>query len=306
MASRPTWIEVALNGPWGRALQLRMPIGLDEIIQEGLAAAKAGAAIVHFHAYDEATGRQRDDWQIYARVIEGIRARADVIVYPTIPLAGSGLGTGEPAAARDRYRHIDELGKRGLIEWAVVDPGTVNFARYDRIPRGDPGFVYLNPGEHIREGLRLALKHRVRPSYAIYEPGFSRLGAAFGDAHRVLATPVYRLMFSDEFAWGFPPRPYALDAHLALLREVAPGAPWMVAGLGVDIAPLVGEAVARGGHVRVGLEDARFGTDRSNLSLVGAAVHQVRAAGSEPATANEVRGELAAIDGGRMGASGGA
>jgi uncharacterized protein (DUF849 family) len=225
MAPRPTWIEVALNGPWGRALQPRIPVAVDQIIEEGLAAAAAGAAIVHFHAYDETSGRQRDDWRIYARVIEGIRARADVIVYPTIPLAGSGLGTDEPIAARDRYRHVDELGRRGLIEWAVVDPGTVNFARYDQIPEGDPGFVYLNPGEHIREGLRLALEHGIRPSYAVYEPGFARLGAALAGAYPRLATPVYRFMFSDEFAWGFPPRTYALEAHLALLREVAPAPP---------------------------------------------------------------------------------
>jgi hypothetical protein len=37
-------------------------------------------------------------------------------------------------------------------------------------------------------------------------------------------------MFSNEFAWGFPPAPVFLDAHRALLAEVAPGAPWMVAG----------------------------------------------------------------------------
>ena len=166
--------------------------------------------------------------------------------------------------------------------------------------------VYLNPGEHIREGLRVALEHGVRPSYAIYEPGFSRLGAALAGAYDGLATPVYRLMFSDEFAWGFPPRPYALEAHLALLREVAPGAPWMVAGLGVDIMPLVEDAVARGGHVRAGLEDARFGTECTNASLVKAAVQRVRAAGSEPATADEVRAELAALDGGRAETSGGA
>ncbi len=44
MAPRRTWIEVALNGPWGRALQPGIPIGVDEIVREGLAAAEAGAA----------------------------------------------------------------------------------------------------------------------------------------------------------------------------------------------------------------------------------------------------------------------
>ena len=32
----------------------------------------------------------------------------------------------------------------------------MNFARFDRIEAGETGFVYLNPGEHIHEGLRIA------------------------------------------------------------------------------------------------------------------------------------------------------
>jgi uncharacterized protein (DUF849 family) len=291
-----TWIEVALNGPWGRALQPRIPVTVDEIVAEGLACARAGASIVHFHAYNEATGKQEDHWETYARVIEGLRAGADVIAYPTIPLAGSGLSSHEPAAARDRFRHIDELGRRGLIEWAVVDPGTVNFTRFELLGEGDAGFVYLNPGEHIREGLRLAREHGLRPSYAIYEPGFTRLGAALARVEKLSVSPVYRFMFSDEFAWGFPPQPYALDAHLTLLDWSAPGAPWMIAGLGVDITGLIGVAAARGGHVRVGLEDACFGTSASNLELVERAARRVLASGGEPATPGEVRTALVRVD----------
>ena len=136
--------------------------------------------------------------------------------------------------------------------------------------------------------------HGLTPSYAIYEPGFTRLGAALASRFPGLRPPLYRLMFSDAFAWGYPPRRYALEAHLALLEEQAPGAPWMIAGLGVDLRHLIPEAVARGGHVRVGLEDAPFGCDRTNADLVEEAVRLVRAAGGEPATPAEVRGALAA------------
>ncbi len=299
-----TWIEAALNGPWGRGLQPRIPISVPEIVAEGVEAAESGAAIVHVHAYDPASGRQKDDWETYARIIEGIRSRIDAIVYPTIPLAGTGLTaeTGPASgaqAASARFRHLDELGARGLIEWAVVDPGSVNFVRFAGIRRNEPGSVYLNPESHIREGLRLAARHGFRPGYAIYEPGFTRLGAALAAAVPGLPVPIYRFMFSDEFAWGFPPKPYGLEAHLRLLDEAAPGAPWMVAGLGVDLGPILAEAVARGGHVRTGLEDARLGTDRSNRALVEDMVRRVRAAGSEPATARQVRDALAAIDSAR-------
>jgi uncharacterized protein (DUF849 family) len=100
-------------------------------------------------------------------------------------------------------------------------------------------------------------------------------------------------MFSDTFAYGFPPRPYALAAHVALLNEEAPGAPWMIAGLGVDIRPLVPETVQRGGHVRVDLEDAAFGCPMTNSALVEEAARMIRANGAEPATVAEMRAALA-------------
>jgi uncharacterized protein (DUF849 family) len=56
---------------------------------------------------------------------------------------------------------------------------------------------------------------------------------------------------------------------------------------------LIGETVARGGHVRVGLEDAPMGTTMNNLAWVEDAVRLVRAAGGEPASAAEMRAALA-------------
>ena len=226
------WIEAALNGPWGRYRQAGIPVTVAEIVSDGLAAANAGAAIIHVHAYDSASGQQRDEWETYARIIEGIRSKVDVIVYPTIPLAGSEFAASN---AQRRFAHTAELAKRGLIEWTVVDPGSVNFVRYDQAKTSSDSFVYQNSLSDIREGLRVALQYQLHPGYAIYEPGFTRLGAALAHDMANLATPIYRLMFSDEFAWGFPANPVYLEAHLELLRNLVPDAPWMVAGLGVDI-----------------------------------------------------------------------
>jgi uncharacterized protein (DUF849 family) len=53
--------------------------------------------------------------------------------------------------------------------------------------------------------------------------------------------------------------------------------------------------VAKGGHVRVGLEDAPLGSTMSNLQWVEEAVRLVRDAGGEPATGPEVRQALAAL-----------
>ncbi len=283
------WIEAALNGPWSRARQPGIPVAVEEIVADGIAAADAGAAIVHVHAYDPSTGQQKDEWETYARIIEGIRAKVDVIVYPTIPLAGSDYAS---ANAQARFAHTAELAKRGLLEWTVCDPGSCNFARFDEVGDGASGFVYQNPMGDIREGLRISREHKLHPGYAIYEPGFTRLGAALAKVNPGLPQPIYRFMFSDEFAWGFPTKAEYLDAHLALLAECDASAPWMVAGLGVDIRPLIGATVQRGGHVRVGLEDAPWRTEVTNRAWVEEAAKAIRAAGGEPATTKDVRAAL--------------
>lgn len=287
----PVWLEVAVNGPWGRARQPGIPIRVSEIVEEGIACAKAGAAIVHVHAYDEETGQQRDDASLYAEIIEGICAQVDVIVYPTIPLL-SDTQPGAFASPKTRFAAVEELAKSGLLEWAVVDPGSTNFERISDLQQGRLGSVYVNSPADIAEGLTLAETYAFHPSYAIYEPGFLRLGAALARLRPRMPDPIFRFMFSNEFTFGFPPSEYALDAYLRLLREEAPGAHWMVAGLGVDISPLIPVAVKCGGHVRVGLEDAPFGIGRTNLEMVEEAAQTIVSAGGRLATAADVRQAL--------------
>jgi uncharacterized protein (DUF849 family) len=288
------WLEVALNGAWGRGRQPRIPLSVDEIVREGIACAKAGAAILHLHAYDETTGRQVNDADTYRRIIASIRSGCDAIVYPTIPGIDT-AGMDNDAAAAHRYETVETLAREGLLEWAVVDPGSANMAYYDDLREDKVGFVYLNPEEHIRHALGLARRYRFHPSYAIYEPGFMRLGASL---HWRCSSPapIYRLMFSSGYTFGFPPDDYSLTAYLNLLDQVAPGAQWMVAGLAVDVLPLIPRVVAEGGHVRVGLEDAPLGSTRSNEEWTEAAVNAIDTAGGELATPEDVRKLLSAVE----------
>jgi uncharacterized protein (DUF849 family) len=290
----PTWLEVALNGPWSRSRQPHIPVLADEIVDDAMRCVDAGASILHFHAYDPQSGRQRDDYEIYAPIIERIRRRADVICYPTLPFAGS-VDAPAPLTPAQRFAAVEKLLAAGLIEWAVVDPGSVNIAHYGDLAVGKEGFVYANPESHIRHGLSLAQQHGITPSYAIYEPGFMRLGAALHRAYPGAPVPMYRLMFSEGIAFGFPPMAWALDAHLQLLALEAAGAPWMVAGLGVAIEALIEPAVARGGHVRVGLEDAPMGCELGNLALAQRARRIIEGAGGRLASTAEVRAALRAV-----------
>lgn len=99
-------------------------------------------------------------------------------------------------------------------------------------------------------------------------------------------------MFSEDYTFNYPPEPYALESLLRLLSDEAGDVSWMVSGLGVDVTPLVSEAVERGGHIRVGLEDAPLGTDGTNVEWVEHARHKIEAAGGTVASADDVRSEL--------------
>jgi len=295
MESAKTWLEVSLNGAWGRARQPQIPVAIDQIVSAGVECAKAGAAVVHVHAYDEAGAKPKESAESYARIITGIRSQVDAIVYPTIP-AVTLQELAVPDAGVRRFAVIESLAKEGLLEWAAVDPGSVNIVHYDDLRADrDGGFLYANPEDHIRRALSLASRYRLHPSYAIYEPGFVRLGATL---HWRCSSPapIYRFMFSEDYTFGFPPDDFGLTAYLNLLDRVAPGARWMVAGLGVDILPLVPRAVAEGGHVRVGLEDASFGCEKSNLQLVEEAVKLIDACGGGLASAADIRAELEAVE----------
>ena len=177
---RKVWIEAALNGPWSRKRQPGIPDTVEAIVAEGIACAAAGACIIHVHAYDGG-GPQTFDWQVYARIIDGIRAKVDVPVYPSIPSAGIGVGP-LPEEAAQRFAHVEALAARGLLEFAVIDPGSVNFTELAIGPDTPPAPTYLNPEAHVRHALAFAARYGFHPAYAIYEPGFTRAGAALARA----------------------------------------------------------------------------------------------------------------------------
>jgi 3-keto-5-aminohexanoate cleavage enzyme len=286
--AKKTWIEVALNGAWTRKLQPRIPILASEIIEEGVASIKAGAAIIHAHTLDPGTDRQNGDVDNCAAFMEGIRARVDAIVYPTV------VGKPDPSNPASLWNPAVELAKRGLLEWGFLDPGSVNFCRFDDADGGMGGSgVYVNTNPALDAAAKIATQHKFHPAYACYEAGFVRHGALLHRRNPAMPVPIYRVMLSSGMTFSFPPEPWAVEAYAKLLAVAAPQSPWMIAGLAVDVLPLIPTVVALGGGVRVGLEDALFGISRSNVDLVDAAVNAIQKAGSEPASASEVRAELA-------------
>lgn len=284
-------IEVALNGPWTRRVQPTMPESPEEIVAEAVACARAGASVVHFHAYDVTTGEQTTDLDLVTRIIEEIRREVDVVVYPAIRYMSNAESIADDAGPK-RYAHLDAMAARGIAEWLIVDPGSANLVSYRDIELQRKALVDINTPDAIRHALRVAAKHRLHPGLAIYEPGYLRLASALCRAMPEVPAPMYRFMFSEQLTFGFRPREYALQTYLTMLEEDAPQSAWMIAGLGVDIRPLIPVAARRGGHVRVGIEDCPLGSTTSNLALVEEARTAIESQGTRVATAEQVRDAL--------------
>ena len=77
-------IEVRCNEYTGRVPNPHVPWSPVEIAVDAAACREAGAAIVHFHARDAATGAPAWATHDYAAVIRAVRARTDVLLNPKL------------------------------------------------------------------------------------------------------------------------------------------------------------------------------------------------------------------------------
>ena len=289
--SRPVFIEAALNGPWSQRRQPLMPVTTDALIAEGIDCARAGASVIHIHVYNPNTGQQFENFDAYRVVIEGIREHEDVIVYPTLPLSGFGM-TDQTFTAEARFKTVKKLAKAGLLEWSVIDPGTTQITEMDPTNSEQVQFLYINSDDEIRYGLELASRYDFVPSFAIYEPGFLRLGAMLFRNAKGCPRPIYRFMFSDKLSFGYPAKEIYLLAYIDLLKQTNPGAVWMIAGLQVNLRRIVRKCLAAGGHIRTGLEDCYFYSEIGNLDLVRQTAKLILNENYEIGTAAQLRQQL--------------
>lgn len=280
----PLIIEAALNGPTPRARNTHVPVTPAEIVDAALAAIEAGAAIVHTHIEDiRMTGDAAT-----ARYMEGyapiLAARPDAILWGTIAMGDS---------REARFGHYRALAAAG-VRMGAFDPGSVNLGTEGPDGLPDRSFVYATSYEDIAWLVELHRDCVLAPSIAIYEPGWLRIVLAYERAGKLPEGAFVKLYFGGRYnyldgqrsdvTFGLPPTAKALDAYLELLEGSS--LPWAVAAIGdcvVDTG-LAAAAIARGGHVRVGLED--YGGERRphNLELIEEVAALAKAAGRPPAT----------------------
>lgn len=275
----PVIIECAINGVTPKSVNPQVPVTPSEIAADALACIEAGAAIIHNHidlhgvGVAEAAERYLEGWRPV------LAARPDALLYPTVHFG---------AELSISYEHLVPLAAAGL-RVGLTDPGSVNLGGTDAdgVPAGD--FVYRNSFETIERAFQICREARLGPSLAIYEPGFLRAALAWWRAGRLPQGTMIKLYFATESGYlgapfGLPPTERALDAYLELLDGC--DIPWAVSVVGGDLCacPIAELALARGGHLHLGLEFYRGDRSPSNVELVAEAVRLCERSGRSVAT----------------------
>jgi uncharacterized protein (DUF849 family) len=280
----PVIIEAAINGGTPKSRNPHVPRSVNEIVADALACIEAGAAIVHNHNDEPVIGCPVHSAEPYLAAYARVRAAVpDAILYPT-------MGGGAPGIAMaERYAHVETLARAGHLRMGLLDPGSTNLggARRGDGPPAAGDAVYLNTAADTRYMVECCVAERLGPSISIFEPGFLRLALGYHAAGALPPGALVKLYFGGPAAgFGLPPTVPALEAYLSMLE--GSGLPWSVAVLGGDaLSTLAEEAVRRGGHLRVGLEDYAGPRRPTNVALVQDAVALIRRLGRRPATIAE-------------------
>lgn len=277
-------VTCALTGAQqGKEANPNLPEQPREIVEQALDAARAGAAIVHIHARDK-RGKATADLSVFREIVEGIRAKSDVV----LNLSTGGAVAGLPLEAR--LRVLPEL-KPEIASFSCGSGSLLG--RYDPASRKwlRDRFVPLVPSyTEMEAAARLFKDNGVRPELEIYGTSFLNNVWHLREAG-VLEEPLL-----INLVMNIPGEciPWSPKNVLFFVESLPPNNRWVVTAIGGKVHFLsVPLSVAMGGHVRVGMEDnvyiARGVLARSNAQIVEKAVGILHAVGQEIASPAEAR-----------------
>lgn len=282
----PLIVEAAINGTVTKADNPHVPLTANEVAVCVDACIDAGASIFHSHAQETNTGERngRHSSGLYIAALREIRRKhPSAILYPTLP------GGDERLTMADRYAHIAEIDDAGFLSVAPLDPGTINFGRLDAdgIPRHS--VLKQTSFDEVLYAFEFCRHRRLGCSLSVFEPGFLRLVLAHHRAGTLPQGSMVKFEFADRWAiFGLPSTEASLNAYLEMVAGT--GIPWMVSLRGGDVATgcgLARSAIAKGGHVRVGVHDYAGPRTPRNEELVAEIVALGRSLGRNPATCDE-------------------
>ncbi|MDA0850846.1 MAG: 3-keto-5-aminohexanoate cleavage protein [Proteobacteria bacterium] len=289
--NKEVFITCAVTGSGGtQDKSPHVPRSPKQIAHSAIAAAEAGAAVVHCHVRDPETGTPSRKLEYYREVTEYIRASGtDVVLNLTAGMGGDIVfgGTEAPlplvagtdmAGATERVAHVAQC----LPEICTLDCGTMNFAEADYVMTNTPGMLQAMGQMMTDLG--------VKPEIEAFDTGhlwYAKQLVADG-----VLEPDALVQLCMGVPWGAPDD---LNTFMAMVNNVPPNWTFSAFSLGRNQMAYVAASVLAGGNVRVGLEDNLMlerGVLAENYQLVEKARGIIEALGARVIGPEEVRQKL--------------
>jgi len=277
-----------------------LPVTPQEIVAESLAAAEAGAAVIHLHARHAQDGRPAFEPGVFEEIIPPIAARCDAVINITTGGASS-MTIEERLAAATWFSP----------ELASLNMGSMNFVFSgiaDKVTRwkhdwekpyveNTYGRPFINSFEQIEYALReLGERGGTRFEYECYDIGHLYTLAHF--AERGLAKPPFLIQGVFGILGGIG-ADHANLTHMVAIADKLFGNDFHFSAFaaGRHQMQFCTHSAWLGGHVRVGLEDNLFigkgEKAKSNAQQVTKVREILADLGKEIATPADVRRMLA-------------
>ena len=277
-----------------------LPVTADQIAEASVAAAEAGAAILHLHARDPETGRPSGDPDLFMRFLPRIKQKCNAVVNITTG-GGQGMTLDDRIAAARRTRP----------EMASLNMGSINFGLYPMLNRYQ---TFKHPWErkHLEDSREAIFKNTfgdiervlkeigegcgTRFEFECYDVGHLYNLAHFLD--RKLVRPPLFVQTVFGILGGIGPDPENV-MHMRRIADKLFGGDyqWSILAAGRHQMPLCTMAATMGANVRVGLEDSLYlGKGElapSNASQVAKIRRILEDLSLEIATPDEARAMLA-------------
>lgn len=279
-------ITCALTGAGPLSKNPAQPVTPRQIAESGLAAAEAGAAILHVHVRDPKTGEFSGDVALYEETVGLIReGNPDVILnlttglgsgfYPKDPLLPVEAGPGTHIWTADkRVEHVLKL----RPEICTLDLVTAQVF----------GGIVISTEQVLTRMATLVREAGVRPEIELFDSGDAVLAKHLIKKGVLDGPGMYSFVMGLNFTMP------ADGETMTYIRNLLPaGAQWQGFGIGRDQFTMAMQSALLGGHVRVGMEDNVFITKgqfaRNNAELVTKAVRMLTDVGAGIATPSQAR-----------------
>jgi uncharacterized protein (DUF849 family) len=284
-----TFLTCAVTGNLTKPDQTpHLPITPEHIARDCLEAAEAGAAAVHIHVRDPATGKPSMEVELYRDVVDRIRrANRELIINLTTGPGGRYIPSEhDPRVAAPGSTLLPPLARVKHIQQLKPDVCSLDLNTMNSGPD-----VVMNTPRNVRIMATAMREAGVKPELEIFDSGDMHLALDLVRDGTLQGPGLWTFVTGVKYGFNFSPE------TLLYARSLLPaGAVWSAFGIGRHEFPCVAMALVAGGHIRVGLEDNIYLDKgvlaKNNAELVRKARRIVQDLGGELANPREARALL--------------